>query len=384
MAFDSGAGRQPNKVRKNPPGPAQESSLGRAGRRLGRGIGRIFDGAYDSAASFSAEVDRLIGDLWNSLRRAVNRALGRSSSGPGGDYSSLPGDEGPGLSPEQAAHAHGGEGQPNPQTRDRSRVMSSEAPQQRVSPEELALLTIAQEGARRQLAHAEPTGGAGRRNPTLEHEAFENEIMRLVMSDERWKEAYEKYPERIPTVARYAANAQVRELLEGSPRIGEESRQPPPQSPQRSDGLGSHTRSGEVDAFEDPAPEYGAIRLPSNREDLPWKSESVDSHAFEVAEQHRNATFSPHGDTSTYDSNALIAQQASAHLMDAPLDDIGLSPMTPTSPDGPLRPHVLDEAGLDVLRGTPTPVSPVTPRATPSTPTRTQSIVQKAPPSMRR
>ncbi|MFF7052877.1 hypothetical protein ACFY94_31460 [Streptomyces griseorubiginosus] len=382
MAFDNGAGREPNKVRKNPPGPAQESSLGRAGRRLGRGIGRIFDGAYDSAAGFSAEVDRFVRDLWNSLRRVVNRALGRPSSGSGGDYSSLPGDEGPGLSPEQAAHAYGGEGQPYPQAGDRSRVMSSEASQQRLSPEESALLTIAQEGARGQLAHAERTGGPGWTNPTLEHEAFENEIMRLVMSDERWKEAYEKYPERIPTVARYAANAQVRELLEGKPRIGEEPRQQ--RSPQRSDGLVSHTPSGEVDAFDDPAPEYGAIRLPLNREDLPWEAESVDSHAFEVAEQRRNATVSPHGDTSTYDSNTLIAQQASAHLMDAPLDDIGLSPMTPTTPDGPFRPHVLDEAGLDVLRGTPTPVSPVTPRATPSTPPRTQSVVQKAPPTMRR
>ncbi|MFC8675408.1 hypothetical protein ACFUEN_22385 [Streptomyces griseorubiginosus] len=361
MAFDSGAGRQPNEVRKNPPGPAQESSLGRVGRvgrRLGRGIGRIFDGAYDSAARFSAEVDRLIGDLWNSLRRVVNRALGRSSSGSGGDYSALPGDEGPGLSPEQAAHAYGGEGQPYAQAGDRSRVMSSAASQQRLSPQELALLTIAQEGARGQLAHAERTGGPGWTNPTLEHEAFENEIMRLVMSDERWKEAYEKYPERIPTVARYAANAQVRELLEGKPA---------------------------VEAFDDPAPEHGAIRLPLNREDLPWEAaESVDSHAFEVAEQLRNATVSPHGDTSAHDSNALTAQQASAHLIDAPVDDMGLSPMTPTSPDGPFGPHVLDEAGLDVLRSTPAPVSPVTPRATPATPAGTRPIVQKAPPTMRR
>lgn len=198
MAFDSGAGRQPNKVKKNPPGPAQESSLGRAGRRLGRGIGRIFDGAYDSAAALSAEVVRLIGDLWNSLRRLVNRALGRSSSGSGEDYSALPGDDGPGPSPEQAAHAYGEEGQPYPQARDRSRVVASEVSQQRPSPKELALLTIAQESARGQPAHAERTGGPGWTNPTLEHEAFENEIMRLVMSDERWKEAYEKYPERIP------------------------------------------------------------------------------------------------------------------------------------------------------------------------------------------
>ncbi|MFF3967384.1 hypothetical protein ACFYZI_38250 [Streptomyces griseorubiginosus] len=288
----------------------------------------------------------------------VNRALGRSSSGSGGDYSALPGDEGPGLSPEQAAHAYGGEGQPYPQAGDRSRVMSSEASQQRLSPEELALLTIAQESARGQLAHAERTGGLGRTNPTLEHEAFENEIMRLVMSDERWKEAYEKYPERIPTVARYAANAQVRELLEGKPG---------------------------AEAFDDPVPEHGAIRLPLNREDLPWEAaESVDSHAFEVAEQLRNATVSPHGDTSAHDSNALTAQQASAHLIDAPVDDMGLSPMTPTSPDGPFGPHVLDEAGLDVLRSTPTPVSPVTPRATPATPAGTKPIVLKAPPTMRR
>ncbi|MFJ9897544.1 hypothetical protein ACIQPR_29865 [Streptomyces sp. NPDC091280] len=368
MAFDNGAGRQPNRLRKNPPGPAQESSLG----RVGRGIGRIFDDAYDSVASFSAEVDQLIGDMWKSLRRAVNRVLGRSSSESGGNYSSLPGDEGPGLSPEQAAHAYGGEGQPYSQARDRardqSRVMSGEVSQQRLSPEESALLTIAQESARGQLVHPERTGGPGQTNPTLEHEAFENEIMRLVMFDERWKEAYEKYPERIPTVARYVANAQTRELLEGTSRTGEES----------------HSPSGDVDAFDDPAPEHGAIRLPSNREDLPWETGSVDSHAFEVAEQRRNATFSPYEDAGTYDSNALIAQQASAHLLDAPLEDIGVSSMTPTSPGGPLQPHLLDAAGQDVLRDAPSPVSPVTPRATPSTPATTPSIAPKASPIMRR
>jgi transposase len=48
---------------------------------------------------------------------------------------------------------------------------------------------------------------------TLRHEAFEDAVLHLVRTDERWKQAFERSPQSMPTVARYAANAYMRESL---------------------------------------------------------------------------------------------------------------------------------------------------------------------------
>ncbi|MFE8965167.1 hypothetical protein [Streptomyces iakyrus] len=69
------------------------------------------------------------------------------------------------------------------------------------------------------------------RLPTLRHEAFEDAVLHLLRSDDRFRTAYERSPESMPTVARYAANAHMREALRessagaepqerASPRVG--------------------------------------------------------------------------------------------------------------------------------------------------------------------
>ncbi|MFF7865368.1 hypothetical protein ACFZCT_02740 [Streptomyces qaidamensis] len=69
------------------------------------------------------------------------------------------------------------------------------------------------------------------RLPTLRHEAFEDAVLHLLRSDDRFRKAYERSPENMPTVARYAANAHMREALRessagadpqerASPRVG--------------------------------------------------------------------------------------------------------------------------------------------------------------------
>ncbi|PPS77093.1 MULTISPECIES: hypothetical protein [Streptomyces] len=54
------------------------------------------------------------------------------------------------------------------------------------------------------------------RLPTLRHEAFEDAVLHLLRTDERFRKAYERSPESMPTVARYAANAHTREALRES------------------------------------------------------------------------------------------------------------------------------------------------------------------------
>ncbi|WP_033306627.1 hypothetical protein RFN58_33670 [Streptomyces iakyrus] len=69
------------------------------------------------------------------------------------------------------------------------------------------------------------------RLPTLRHEAFEDAVLHLLRTDDRFRKAYERSPESMPTVARYAANAHMREALRessagadpqerASPRVG--------------------------------------------------------------------------------------------------------------------------------------------------------------------
>ncbi|MEV7062925.1 hypothetical protein AB0N97_08995 [Streptomyces collinus] len=54
------------------------------------------------------------------------------------------------------------------------------------------------------------------RLPTLRHEAFEDAVLHLLRTDDRFRKAYERSPESMPTVARYAANAYTREALRES------------------------------------------------------------------------------------------------------------------------------------------------------------------------
>ncbi|MFH8450958.1 hypothetical protein ACH4CD_17130 [Streptomyces fungicidicus] len=136
--------------------------------------------------------------LWTrlaaELRRLVDRLAGRGSGPPGQDHAPAP-----------AADA-GVPWQPAP-ARTPAQTFA-QTPAQMSARE--ATRTASGPQAHPELARLGQRIG---RLSTLQHEAFEDAVLHLVRTDERWKKAYEQSPGSMPTVARYAANAQMREAL---------------------------------------------------------------------------------------------------------------------------------------------------------------------------
>ncbi|MCX2922435.1 hypothetical protein [Streptomyces sp. NEAU-W12] len=127
--------------------------------------------------------DRLAAEL----RRLMDRLAGRSRSAAtpaGGDHTSVAGREADRSGPWQPV------------------------PAQRTA--ERASETSSAQSAHPDMARLGERIG---RLSTLQHEAFEDAVLHLVRTDENWKKAFEQSPESMPTVARYAANAYMRESL---------------------------------------------------------------------------------------------------------------------------------------------------------------------------
>ncbi|MEU3172173.1 hypothetical protein [Streptomyces sp. NPDC007000] len=129
--------------------------------------------------------------LWNrlaaELRRLMDRLTGRSQSAAtpaGGDYASVGGREADRSDPWPPVPAQ----RPAEKSSEMSSVQSAHP-------------DVARLGER-----------IGRLS-TLQHEAFEDAVLHLVRTDANRKKAFEQSPESMPTVARYAANAYMRESL---------------------------------------------------------------------------------------------------------------------------------------------------------------------------
>ncbi|MFF8672805.1 hypothetical protein [Streptomyces sp. NPDC015242] len=174
------------------------------------------------------------------------------------------------------------------------------------------------------------------RLPTLRHEAFEDAVLRLLRTDERWRTAFERSPESMPTVARYAANAHMREAL----------REPPPAvpaPPAHAAAVGTRTRTGPgtgtaaeaLDAARDrimaaDARQFAALRARWERTaagerpdtapvpqrngfDGPGQDPAADGQAFDAARRARwarlgtGATASPGGPTDVLDGDGFRA-----------------------------------------------------------------------------
>ncbi|MFD3732553.1 hypothetical protein [Streptomyces sp. NPDC058632] len=121
------------------------------------------------------------------LRRLMDRLTGRSQSAAtpaGGDYASVGGREADRSDPWPPVPAQ------------RPAEGPSEMPSAQSAHPDMARL-----------------GGRIGRLSTLQHEAFEDAVLHLVRTDENWRKAFEQSPESMPTVARYAANAYMRESL---------------------------------------------------------------------------------------------------------------------------------------------------------------------------
>ncbi|MGY0068748.1 hypothetical protein ACWZEH_18500 [Streptomyces sp. QTS137] len=129
--------------------------------------------------------------LWNrlaaELRRLMDRLTGRSQSAAtpaGGDYASVAGREADRSGPWPPVPARS----PAERTSEMSSARSADPDMARLG-ERIGRLS------------------------TLQHEAFEDAVLHLVRTDANWKKAFEQSPESMPTVARYAANAYMRESL---------------------------------------------------------------------------------------------------------------------------------------------------------------------------
>ncbi|MET7981561.1 hypothetical protein [Streptomyces sp. NPDC005281] len=172
-----------------------------------------------------------------------------------------------------------------------------------------------------------------RRLPPDAREAFEDAVLHLVRTDQKWKKAYEESPESMPAVARYAGRAHLRELgleaasdrdREGTrrdPNARQDSaaRQDPSVRQDSAARLDPDTRH-DPDTRRDGTPRPGddvlrsrwerparrldsseALGAPTPRSgfDAPGPDEMTDGHGFQeaerlaLAEQTTGATFSP-------------------------------------------------------------------------------------------
>ncbi|MZF88496.1 hypothetical protein [Streptomyces sp. SID5643] len=187
MADDNAASPDRNRSAADRPEAALARDLVRTEYRLRngrRGAGR--DGA-DTPGAWSRLAER--------LRRLVDRLSGRYRAGTGG--------------PDAGA---AGSWQPVPAQTTAPAPTRGDGP----SPEGAGA------SAHPDLVRLERRIG---RLPTLRHEAFEDAVLHLLRTEDRFRKAYERSPESMPTVARYAANAHMREALRES-AAGADPREP--------------------------------------------------------------------------------------------------------------------------------------------------------------
>ncbi|WP_328582591.1 hypothetical protein [Streptomyces sp. NBC_00370] len=195
-----------------------------------------------------------------------------------------------------------------------------------------------------------------------QHEAFEDAVLNLVRTDKKWQKVFEESPETIPTVVRFAGNAQRRELLRDAPPTAADLRATADlreQWERPAPAVGSSIRSG----FQGPGQnefsgghEFEVAAQTNLRESTthavstPRRGELTDGHTF-VASEHRHIL----------DDSA----SESAFVTNSPL----MSPVSlPTSPELHTRSidipqSMLDSEGRSIVREAyDSPLSPTTPR----------------------
>ncbi|MEU6605092.1 hypothetical protein ABZ922_08500 [Streptomyces shenzhenensis] len=139
--------------------------------------------------------------------------------------------------------------------------------------------------------------------PPRRYEAFEDAVLHLVRADDRLGKVYEESPESIPAIARYAANAQTRELLRegdgdraGAERTDPEVRAarertarerferpaPPPVPAQEQQG-----QRGQQEQWQEVSPEPPEESRLRDVGDGPGRF--YDAHAFAAAEEAERA-----------------------------------------------------------------------------------------------
>ncbi|MEU2980341.1 hypothetical protein ABZ678_26010 [Streptomyces hirsutus] len=191
--------------------------------------------------------------LTAALRRFMDRLVNRTRPGPSPDgehYSSTAGREADRVAPQQ------------PDQTDQSAVPVAQNPPER-APEQLA---------HPDMAHVE---SRIRELSQRQHKILEDAVLHLVRTDENVKRAFEESPESMPTVARYATNAYMREL-------------------QQENGVAPANAATEAlsnarDRWERTAPQEQSVAMPDRRGfGGPDKNDMTDGLAFQEAERARS------------------------------------------------------------------------------------------------
>jgi hypothetical protein len=320
VAYDNTASQSRNRLTKPPEANGArdllETEYGLRSGARGGGAGSADAGIWEQ--------------MWSALRRILDRVRGRSRSAQAGDSGGSLSDGGPAGGPA-GGQEPGPPGQAAPLSTADGWTQAPSAEPQWMSPSERS--------AHERVASLVETVG---RLPKLEREAFEDEVLHLVRNDEKWRKAFEESPESMPTVARYAVNAHLREAL----------REVPPEAvPQRGEPPHQGLRA-------EPTPVPVPAPVPSFQN--PQENEPIDSQAAETHQQQArqrlesNDSPNPPG-SEAHVSNAPIAAQAGAHLRGRPV------------PSDQARAHLLDEP-LPSDLGLPPPMSPSRSRRTPPPP----------------
>ncbi|MGA5203721.1 hypothetical protein [Streptomyces variegatus] len=183
MADDNAASPDRNRNR-----PAEERPEAALARDLIRTEYRLRDGRL-GAGRDTADTPGAWRRLTERLRRLVDRLLGRDRAGVGGPDADSAGSWQPAPAQMPARTSVDG---PSPAAAGPSAHPDVVRLEQRI----------------------------GRLSP-LRHEAFEDAVLHLLRTDDRWRKAFERSPESMPAVARYATEAHLREALrETSPATG--------------------------------------------------------------------------------------------------------------------------------------------------------------------
>ncbi|MFJ9372380.1 hypothetical protein [Streptomyces sp. NPDC101455] len=301
MADDSAASASRNRLAKNPkPKPTRMAQLAQAllkdERRMGSWHRR--NGARLTGAG-------ALDEMWDALRALRDRVLGRTSGASGGASGG-----GSGGGQEAAS----GEG-PGPDG-------GGQAQAQAQAPAfEVPYMSSSEMAAFERLGKLEETV---RNLPVHEQEAFEDEILRLIGEDakpNKWKTAYEKSPERMPAVTRYANNAYMRKLREGGlPHIAPET--------QRLRDIWERPAAPRETGFQDPSVD----RLSDGNAFLAVRGQE------ELGSGPRPSAPRSPSPAATFDVSPLLSPAGLAVIHDQPRPDSPSRSFGAPDPTSPIRP----------------------------------------------
>ncbi|MER6531810.1 hypothetical protein [Streptomyces sp. NPDC001508] len=155
-----------------------------------------------------------------------------------------------------------------------------------------------EEAAFREMARLQALAG---QLSTRRYEAFEDAVLHLVRSDDKLRKTYEESPETIPAIARYAANAQTRELLregDGGRARGERRDPEVRTAPDRT----------ALERFERPAPPSTPAREQREQRDQQARQERRREASPEPPREPRLRDMGD-GQRLSYDAHAFAAAQ---------------------------------------------------------------------------